>query len=333
MTTTNIATLRPNPTDEIEISLQKYISARDRASQAHMEKGIPDYAFDLDIEMRRKIDAVPGMYKFFDYIMKTQMPLIRQSTNLQHMLCGPNQFPEINEMGEECARRLGIGIPKMYVKYDPYMNACAYAFDDSEPIILLHSSIIEAMTPGQLKTIIGHECGHIHNNHCIYQQAANTILQLGTGVAGLAVPGLKPFLALFTTGVQILFKDWARCAEITCDRAGMINADDKDDSAYGLAVIGTGGIKALEGVNLDEYVKQVDVSQSTPGRFLEYEADHPVTHKRVLASRLFAQCETLYKWRPEWKTPDMVVTPKALVDKKCREFISIFRNSKKAEKK
>ena len=147
-----------NPTKAVDINLQKYISLRERSSQAHMEMGIPDYAFDLDIEMRRKIDAIPFMYEFFETIQKTQMPLIRQGLNLECILTGPNQFPEIYEMGVECARRLGIGIPKIYVKYNPVINAMAYAFDDAEPVIVVHTSLIDAVTPGELKTIIGHEC-------------------------------------------------------------------------------------------------------------------------------------------------------------------------------
>ncbi|MCL2814448.1 MAG: M48 family metallopeptidase [Oscillospiraceae bacterium] len=324
--------VNPNPTDAVDISLQKYISAREKTSRAHMEKGVPDYAFDLDIEMRRKIDAIPFMYKFFEYIMKTHMPKIRQQLNLDCILTGPNQYPEIYEMGEECARRLGIGIPKMYVKYDPYMNASAHAFDDSEPIIVLHTSLIDAMTPGELKMIIGHECGHIHNNHMTYKQAGEIILAVTAGAAKAIVPGLRPFITLFTSGVRVLFQDWSRCAEITCDRAGIINADNALEAIMAQAKIKTGGIEALNGINLDEYVRQIDDSQSTPGRLLEILNTHPASQKRILAGKLFSQCEILYKWRPEWKTPDMVVLPKSLTDKKCREFISVFRSAKKSDK-
>lgn len=321
-----------NPTDTVDISLQKYISAREKTSQTHMEKGLPDYAFDLDVEMRRKIDALPFMYKFFEYITKTHMPKLRQQLNLDCILTGPNQYPEIHEMGEECARRLGIGIPRMYVKYDPYMNASAYAFDDSEPIIVLHTSLIDALTPGELKMIVGHECGHIHNNHTAYKQAGEIILAAGTTAAKAIGPGLRPFIDLFTSGAQVLFQDWSRCAEITCDRAGIINADDAKEAIMAQAKLKTGGAKALENINLDEYIRQIDDSQSTPGRLLEILNTHPATQKRVLAARLFSQCETLYKWRPEWKTPDTVVLPKSLTDKKCREFISVFRSAKKSGK-
>jgi Zn-dependent protease with chaperone function len=321
-----------NPTDSVEISFEKYVSARERTSHAHLEKGIPDYAFDLDVEMRRKIDAVPLMYRFFDYIMKTRMPLIRQQLNLECIQTGPNQYPEIYNIGEECARRLGIGIPKIYVKYDPYLNASAYAFDDAEPVIVVHSSLVEALTPGELKAIIGHECGHIHNNHVIYKMAGEIILALGAGTASTLFPGINAFIGLFTVGVRVLFQDWSRCAEITCDRAAMINSDDEKDASMALAKLSFGGVDALSGINIDEYIRQIDESQSTPGRLLEVFNTHPVTHKRLLASKLFSRCDTLYKWRPEWKTPDITAQPKTLVDKKCREFISVFRNAKKSGK-
>ena len=33
---------------------------------------------------------------------------------------------------------------------------------------MIHSSLYERLTPGELKTVIGHECGHIHNMHGVY---------------------------------------------------------------------------------------------------------------------------------------------------------------------
>lgn len=113
----------------------------------------------------------------------------------------------------------------------------------------------------------------------------------------------------------------------------MICADDVKDAVMAEVKLRTGGARGLDDINIEEYIRQIDDSQSTPGRLLEMFSSHPVTHKRVLAFKLFSQCETLYKWRPEWKNPDMAVMPKKLIDKECREFISVFRNVKPSERR
>jgi hypothetical protein len=132
--------------------------------------------------------------------------------------------------------------------------------------------------------------------------------------------------------VRVLFDDWSRCAEITCDRAATIVADDTKEAITALVKLRTGGVDVLDGFNLDEYIRQIAESQSTPGRLLEIASTHPLTQKRVLAARLFSNSETLYKWRPEWKTPDMDPKSKTVVDQECRKFISVFRNVKKSER-
>ena len=49
---------------------------------------------------------------------------------MQMIAVGPRQFPEIHSLGEACARRLGIGIPQIFVFPSPDLNAYTYATDD-----------------------------------------------------------------------------------------------------------------------------------------------------------------------------------------------------------
>ena len=317
-----------NPTDSVDISFASYLAAREKTSKGHTISGVPDYAFDLDIEMRRRINAIPGITRFFKAITETYMPYYRQELSMHGVLCGPNQYPEIHEMGAECARRLGIGIPQIYVKFDVVLNAYTYALENTEPIIVVTSPIVERFSPGELKTVIGHECGHIHNLHGVYNVAAEVILQAVSGGAS-AIPGLSAVVAFATTGVRIMFKDWSRCAEITSDRAGLICSDSVRDAVMVDAKIAMGGGEALKDINIDEYLKQIDTTQSTVGRYMEVLNTHPLLHKRILATKLFSQSDVYHQWRPDQKTPDTHTLPKAEIDRRCREFISVFKKAKK----
>jgi Zn-dependent protease with chaperone function len=247
---------------------------------------------------------------------------------MQAVLCGPNQYPEIHEMGADCARRLGIGIPQIFVKYDVVMNAYALSIEDAEPIIVLQSPIVERMTPGELKTVIGHECGHIHNLHGVYNVAAEVILNATAGGAG-AIPGLSAIIGLLTVGVRLMLLDWSRCAEITCDRAGLICGGSARDAMMVNAKLAMGGAEVLKDIDIDEYLKQIDTTQATVGRLMEIANTHPLSHKRILAAKLFSRSDALFAWRPDMKTPETQILPKAEVDRRCREFISVFKKAKK----
>jgi Zn-dependent protease with chaperone function len=311
-----------NPTREINIDFSNYINARKRELSAHAVNGVPDYSFSMDYSLRQKINSVPGVFQLFKAITNYIVPYNRQMLNMQCVAVGPKQYPKIYAIGEECAKRLGIGVPQIFVKYDVNMNAFAYASEDATPVIVVTSAIVENMTEGELKTVIGHECGHIHNNHTIYNIAAGIVT--GTITEGLnLIPGLQQLMAVISLGAKWMLLNWSRCAEITCDRAGLICADSLDDAIRAEAKLGFGGVKALENINIDEYIKQVEQVQGTPVRFLELEYTHPLTPKRILAFKVFNQCEVLYSWRPDFKGSNMNLITKQEADKKCESFISV----------
>src|SRR6185369_10887369 len=81
---------------------------------------------------------------------------------------------------------------------------------------------------------------------------------------------------------------WARRAEITCDRTGLICTRDLDVSVGCLVKLAIGSRKLYSDINLDEYLAQLDEAQRGPGRFDELRLTHPYLPKRVAALRLFA---------------------------------------------
>ena len=49
-----------SPLDKIDVRFANYIANRKAEESGHMVNGVPDYAFDLDNELRQKINAIPG---------------------------------------------------------------------------------------------------------------------------------------------------------------------------------------------------------------------------------------------------------------------------------
>jgi DNA-binding CsgD family transcriptional regulator len=96
-------------------------------------------------------------------------------------------------MLRECADTLGIGIPTMFVISNiGVLNASTYCFEDADPLITMHSSMLERLTDMELKSVVGHECGHIHNNHGIY----NVAVEIIKGASASFIPGVGQILAL-----------------------------------------------------------------------------------------------------------------------------------------
>lgn len=311
-----------NPTEDIDVSFNNYVSIRQRVHTTHLEGGIPDYAFASDYTLRQKIKAMPGIYPFFKALTGTYVPRQKQMINMQGLRVGADQYSDIYNMTVECAEMLGIGIPTVYIMPEiSSLNAYTIATDDESPIIVLHSSIVERLTRDELRTVIGHECGHIHNNHGIYSIAVQVILE-----QSLSIPIVAQILSLMTMPLKYMFMAWQRAAEVTCDRAGIICANNPMDILKADVKFMYGAMLGSESANIDAALKQYDVLRKTPVKFLELDLTHPVTVRRMYADLEFHNSELLYKWRPEWRKPDMHLIDKQELDLRCEKYVSVLKS-------
>ncbi len=307
-----------SPLDNIDVSFANYVNKRKTSDQEHMINGVPDYSFALDYELRAKLLNIPHFYSISKKITSTFVAQEIQALNQQALAVGPNQFPEIYQMGVECAHKLGIGVPNIFVLNSPgTMNAYTIAADDASPIIVLYSAIIERTTPGELKAVIAHECGHIHNNHGVMKTVVNCILNGFTGTLGFAL----------SVANMALMQLWTRAGEVTADRAAMICADNVEDSINVESRLLTGGLMGDKySVNIDALREQLEITMNNPSKIQEILSDHPSAVRRIFAEKEFEECETFYKWRPELKRIDGIVRSKEETDARCKKLINILDN-------
>lgn len=312
-----------NPTEAINLSFADYIKERSIRLDKHLQGGIPDYAFASDYAARQKIASIPGAFQIGKAITSQVVPKERQKYNMNGLKVGPNQFPEIYQMVKECADLLGIGVPSVFVVPElGVMNAFAYATEDAEPLIVLNSSIVERLTPQELKSVIGHECGHIHNNHGIYNMLAQVVLE---GV-GAAIPGIREILAAVSLPLRVALQTWSRAAEVTCDRAGIICCGEAESTISAEGKLTSGGLLSGQQVNIDALLEQYDTLRNSPVRLTEMLATHPASVRRILAAKEFARSQVFYDWHPELKEPDMSLYSKEELDAQCSRFVSVSKN-------
>lgn len=315
-----------NPTDAIDVSWHDYVSARVASTQRHLVGGIPDYAFALDMSLRQKLHAMPGFDRIAKTMMSTIIPQQKQRLAMNGLKVGPTQMPEVYAMVVDCARRLGIGTPEVYIEHDIQMNAYSVAMSDDAPLIAITTGMLERATPGELKAVIGHECGHSHNNHSLYNNMAVFLIEMAAG----AIPGMGALMNLVSAPFQLALMAWSRAAEVTADRAGVICSDDINDSITLQAKLLSGGaIGVGNDFDVDSIVRQYDAFQGTSARYYELNSTHPVGARRILAVREFMHSETLYTWRPEWRSPNMKLIDKAELDARCDKVVSVLKSEKR----
>lgn len=266
------------------------------------------YAYASDKATRATFDtmkpvelAVSAAVRLFQTVGKNEL--------LGHAVkVGPQQFPDIHNLVLKCADTLGITPPTLYIVNSPIANAATFGTND-ESFIIVHSALIEQMNDDELMTVIGHECGHVHNSHVVYLTAMHYLTKIASRYTRwLAGPAM---LAL---------SGWSRRAEITCDRAGMLCGPSLDASTRALTKLALGSSKLYAKLNVEAFLDQHREGGDGIGRFAEMNASHPWLPKRVLALRAFARSELYRKHARLGDDGDTMEN----VDQKVHEIIKVW---------
>lgn len=306
-----------------DFSFRDYLKLRKKQVSEHMQgNGLPDYAYAADYQLRKQLDAIPHLYDIGQNICSTYASRTIQELNLYALAVNQNQFPEIYKIGKECAKRLGIAAPNIFIVDSPAINASTIATDDSEPVIMLNSALVERYSSGELQMIIGHECGHIHNKHGVYHMLSTLLLEGGIAAAG----GVTSLLTgALTSGAMLALNHWSRAAEVTCDRAGMICTDNLEDSYQAMAKLLYGATFNKQSVNLDEIEKQLEQQQSSVARLDTIISSHPTIASRIAAQKIFSRCDIYYQWRPDLREPEQELISKEEADSQCKQKLALLK--------
>jgi Zn-dependent protease with chaperone function len=243
-----------------EVSGHEYTYTFDRQSRIAFENTKP---VALAVEASVRLFKQIGMHQLLGHAVKVS----------------DRQFSRIHGITKTASDRLQIRMPQVFVVNSPVFNAGTLGTND-DSFIMVHSALVDQYTDEELLTVIGHECGHIHNSHVAYLTALHYL----TYMAGMFVPWiLQPALVALRT--------WSRRAEITCDRAGMLVAGDQQAAERAITKLAVGSRKLYEEFNLDAFLEQHEEGSHGIGKYMEVFATHPWLPKRVLAMRVFGDSQ------------------------------------------
>jgi Zn-dependent protease with chaperone function len=228
----------------------------DRAATAALQS-IPA----LDVVVRKLIE--------FGYERAFRQDLLSMSVRL-----GEDQIPNVwADWNAVCAR---LDLPEVYNLYltqMPFTNAMAVGSD--KPMVVVHSRCVDLFDELEMRTVLGHEAGHILSDHVLYMTALNILISL-SGAARL------PFLAgLPLRAVMLALLEWYRAAELSSDRAATLVNRDPLVTCRTMMVLAS-GVRSSK-LNLDAFIRQAnDYEEWSSGwdKLMRMRTDLRLTHSR-----------------------------------------------------
>jgi Zn-dependent protease with chaperone function len=229
----------------------------------------------LDLEATKALKQIPGL----DLMVRNLLgPVAEQVFYVENIassvLVGKNQLPELHNLLLEACKILDIEPPQLYIRQHPAPNAYTFAMRGKQPFIVVHTSLIDMLTPEEIQAVIAHELGHLKCDHSVYLTPVNLLI-----LAATVVPTVGAFLA---QAIQAQLLEWVRCAEFTCDRAALLATGDPKVVMSVLMKLAGGSPTIAPKLNLDAFIAQAraydDISKTEIGETVKAARTAQLTH-------------------------------------------------------
>jgi Zn-dependent protease with chaperone function len=168
---------------------------------------------------------------------------------------GPTQFARLNALYTDVLTSMDWQErPELFVSQTPFVNAGAYGMD--HPFIVINSGALKLLDDDEMRTLLGHELGHVMSGHALYHTILVLIVYVGLN--------FLPFLAsLVLAPIQFALLEWFRKSELSSDRAGLLAAQDPRASMRMFLKMAGGG--DMTEMDLDAFLVQAKEYEETGG--------------------------------------------------------------------
>ena len=211
-----------------------------------------DYVHPLDSKALAALRAIPGidtaLRKFLAVTGESAMRVAFMASSVK---VTPKQFPDLHAKLQIACTTLGVEMPDMFVQQSPIVNA--FTFGSEKHIIVLHTALIERLTDEEVLAVIAHEVGHIHAEHVLYLTAARILEQL-IRIPIAMIPGGEIIKFILTSSISSALLAWARRAELSCDRAGLLVV--QDPHVIGKVMMKLAGGTMASRIDYEEFLEQ-----------------------------------------------------------------------------
>jgi Zn-dependent protease with chaperone function len=226
----------------------------------------------FDLAATAKLRQLPGLDLLVRNLLGSVAAEVMYLNNIAAAVqLSDRQLPHIYQLLIDASRILDLEPPQLYLKQHPAPNAYTMAMRGQKPFVVIHTSLVELLNPGELQAVLAHELGHLKCEHGVYLTLANILAM----TAGAILPGLGE-------GLQRQMLEWSRCAEFSCDRAALLVAQDPKVVASVLMKLCGGSPSLSPLLDVEAFLAQAraykSVAQSAWGTGLQNLQTEPLTH-------------------------------------------------------
>ena len=209
----------------------------------------------LDLQATNTLKQLPGVDIAIRSVLGSVAEQFFYLNNIaSSVLVSEKQLPHLHKLLIEACEILDLEPPQLYVQQNPTPNAYTFAMRGKQPFVVLHTSLIEMLTPEEIQAVIAHELGHLKCEHGVYLTMANVLV--------LAANLLPTWGTILAQSLQEQMLQCVRCAEFSCDRAALLAIQDPKVVMSVLMKLAGGSPSLAPQLNLDAFIEQAQAYDS-----------------------------------------------------------------------
>ena len=234
-----------------------------------------DFRHPLDLNATANLKQLPGLDLAIRGLLGSVGEQFFALNNLAASIkVSEKQLPDLYALLVEACQILDLEVPELYLQQNPQPNAYTFAIRAKKPFMVMHTSLVDMLTPKEVQAVMAHELGHLKCEHGVYFTLANLMV--------LAVGLIPNWGVMLTQSLQAQLLEWVRCAEFSCDRAALLAVQDPKVVISVLMKLAGGSPKLAPKLNLEAFIEQAKeyegISEDEMGAALKAMQTENLTH-------------------------------------------------------
>lgn len=222
-------------------------------------------------------------------------------TAFNGVLLSEKQLPDVYAQAVLAARIMGMQyMPDVYVSGERMWDCLTYGSDKSA-FILIGTALATNFRGPELLFLLAREMGHCRAGHALWKTVIRFLLGEQGPRKGLMSNGLLSALnptALIEGALEMPLLAWARQAEITADRAGLLAIGDEEIARRVLLSWSLKSSFLYKQINIASWLEQQAASDDELTKLSELTTSStPYITRRLKFLTDFARSAELQKWR------------------------------------
>lgn len=296
----------------IDFDFVRYVSYRKGQVEQRARDGAA-YAYAGERKLRRALTSTRPVIIAIEATTRLWKSKARRDLLGRARIASDADHAAVYRAARVAGESLGVDVPGIYVA-DEFPAASATLGTDEDMVIVLSRRAADRLDEQELVALVGHELGHVQNNHVPY----------ATALFYLRHEALF-FVRWVVQPAVMALKGWARRAEVTCDRAALIATRNLDTTLAAMVKIELDGDlpdgAPAGDIDVRAHLAELAEARSAVGRATDLFRSHPFLPKRARALDVFAQSLLYHKLTGQ---ADAGGLSSDEVDSQVSEIMSVF---------